>query len=272
MGEEPALLDDVAHVTAQVWPFELLGRCPVDVDDAAARIVEAVDQLEQRRLTAAGGTDEDDKLARLDRQGNVDDGGTCLLPVVKPLTDVVKPDLGRGARRAGKCLPLLLDGAPPLRETARRPDGKSATGGVAYVAHPDAVRAATLLSTYDSTCRLAVLPSQSLSRRADPAPRGTRGRRQSAPSCPDRPPASSAPTWPGPSLAAPPGSVHRRSPDSRSASRCGRPAPRDTAARGPYRPRAARDPFQRPDHQCRRRARPVPGLLPAPGSECPAPR
>ena len=114
MGEEPALLDDVAHVTAQVWPFELLGRCPVDVDDAAARIVEAVDQLEQRRLTAAGGTDEDDELARLDRQRDVDDGGTCLISVVKPLADVVKPDLGCGARRAGKRLPLLLDGAPPL--------------------------------------------------------------------------------------------------------------------------------------------------------------
>jgi hypothetical protein len=101
-------------VTAQVWSLELLRRCPVDVDDAATRVVEAVDQLEQRRLTAAGGTDEDDELARLDRQRDVDDGGTYLLPVVKPLADVVKPDLGRGARRAGERLPLLLDGAPPL--------------------------------------------------------------------------------------------------------------------------------------------------------------
>ena len=50
------------------------------------------------------------------------------------------------------------------RPYARRQDGKSATGGVAYVAHPDAVRAATLLSTYDSTCRLAVSVSQPPSR------------------------------------------------------------------------------------------------------------
>jgi hypothetical protein len=55
-------------VTAQVWPFELLRRCPVDVDDAAARVIEAVDQFEQGRLTAAGGTYEDDEFARLDRQ------------------------------------------------------------------------------------------------------------------------------------------------------------------------------------------------------------
>jgi hypothetical protein len=107
-------------VTAQVWPFELLGRCPIDVDDAAARIVEAVDQFEQGRLTATGGTNEDDELARLDGQRDIDDGGPRLIPVVESLADVVEPDLGRGARRAGKYLPLLLDGAPPY---ARRPDG-----------------------------------------------------------------------------------------------------------------------------------------------------
>jgi hypothetical protein len=100
-------------VTAQVRPFELLGRCAVDVDDAATRVIEAVDQFEQGRLTAAGGSNEDDELARLDRQRDIDDGGPRLVPVVKPLADVVEPDLGRGARRAGKCLPLLLDGAPP---------------------------------------------------------------------------------------------------------------------------------------------------------------
>ena len=54
MREQPALLDDVAHVTAQVWAFELLGRGAVDVDDPAARVVEAVDQFEERRLAAAG--------------------------------------------------------------------------------------------------------------------------------------------------------------------------------------------------------------------------
>jgi hypothetical protein len=104
-------------VTAQVWSFELLGRCPVDVDDAAGRVVEAVDQFEQRRLTAAGRTNEDNELARLDRQRDIDDGRTCLIPVVKPLADAVEPDLGRDARRASKRLPLLLDGAPPLRES-----------------------------------------------------------------------------------------------------------------------------------------------------------
>jgi hypothetical protein len=113
-------------VTAQVWPFELLGRCPIDVDDAAARVVEAVDQFEQGRLAAAGRTDEDDELARLDGQRDIDDGGPCLIPVVEPLADLVEPDLGCGARRAGKCLPLLLDSAPPLRQTARRPDGQTA--------------------------------------------------------------------------------------------------------------------------------------------------
>jgi hypothetical protein len=107
-------------VPAQVWPFELLGRCPVDVDDAAARVVEAVDQFEQRRLTAARGTNEDNQFARLDRQRDVEDGGPRLIPVVKPLADVVEPDLGRGARRAGKCLGLLLDGAPPLPESRSR--------------------------------------------------------------------------------------------------------------------------------------------------------
>jgi hypothetical protein len=112
-----------------------LGRCPVDVDDAAAGVVEAVDQFEQGRLTATGGTNEDNELARLDRQRDVDDGGSRLIPVVKPLADVVEPDLGRGARRAGKCLLLLLDGAPPLRETARWRDGKPASRAVVCVAH-----------------------------------------------------------------------------------------------------------------------------------------
>jgi hypothetical protein len=121
MGEEPALLDDVAHVTAQVWPFELLRRCPVDVDDAAARVVEAVDQFEQRRLTATGGTNEDDELARLDRQRDVDDSGSCLIPVVKPLADVVEPDLSRRARRTGERPSLLLDGAPPLGRVESSP-------------------------------------------------------------------------------------------------------------------------------------------------------
>jgi hypothetical protein len=91
-----------------------LGRCPVDVDDAAARVVETVDQFEQGRLTAAGWTNEDNQLARLDRQRDVDDRGPRLFTAVKPLTDMVEPDLGRGARRAGEPLPLLLDGAPPL--------------------------------------------------------------------------------------------------------------------------------------------------------------
>jgi hypothetical protein len=112
-----------------------LGRCPVDVDDTTAGVVEAVDQLEQGRLTATGGTNEDNELARLDRQRDIDDGGSRLVPVVKPLADVVEPDLGRGARRAGECLPLLLDGAPPLRETARWRDGKPASRAVVCVAH-----------------------------------------------------------------------------------------------------------------------------------------
>ena len=111
-------------MTAQVWPFELLRRCPVDVDDAAARVVEAVDQFEQGRLTAAGGPNEDNELARLDGQRDVDDGGPRLVPVVKPLADVVEPDLGRGARRAGKCLPLLLDGAPPLARVESKVVGR----------------------------------------------------------------------------------------------------------------------------------------------------
>jgi hypothetical protein len=101
-------------VTAQVWPFELLRGSAVDVDDSAGRVVEAVDQFEQGRLTAAGGTNEDNELARLDRQRDVDDGRTGLIAIVKPLRDVVEPDFGRGARRAGKRQPLVLDGAPPL--------------------------------------------------------------------------------------------------------------------------------------------------------------
>jgi hypothetical protein len=122
-------------VPAQVWPFQLLGRGTVDVDDAAAWVVEAIDQFEQGRLTAAGGTDENDELARLDRQRDVNDGGTRLSPVVETLADVVEPDLGRGVRRARKRLPLLLDGAPPLYETASRLDGKSASRGAEDVAH-----------------------------------------------------------------------------------------------------------------------------------------
>ena len=120
MREQTTLLDDVAHVTAQVWSFEFLGWGTVDVDNAAARIVEAVDQFEQGRLTAAGGTNEDNELARLDRQRDVDDGGTRLIPVVKSLADVVEPDLGRGVRRACKRLALVLDGAPPLSESRSR--------------------------------------------------------------------------------------------------------------------------------------------------------
>jgi hypothetical protein len=107
-------------VTAQVWPFELLRGSAVDVDDSAGRVVEAVDQFEQGRLTAAGGTNEDNELARLDRQRDVDDGGTRLIPVVKSLADVVEPDLGRGVRRACKRLALVLDGAPPLSESRSR--------------------------------------------------------------------------------------------------------------------------------------------------------
>ena len=101
-------------MAAQVWPFELLGRGTVDVDDAAARVIEAVDQFEQGRLTAAGGTNEDDELARLDRQRDVDDGGTRLSAVVKPLADVVEPDLGGGVRRDRDLLPLIPNDAPPL--------------------------------------------------------------------------------------------------------------------------------------------------------------
>jgi hypothetical protein len=147
MGEQTTLLDDVAHVTAQIWPFELLRRSPVDVDNAAARVVEAVDQFEQGRLAAAGRTNENNELARLDGQRDIDDGGPCLIPVVKPLADLVEPDLGCGARRAGKCLPLLLDSAPPLRETARRADGQSASRSVELSRAsltPDALRAAPL--------------------------------------------------------------------------------------------------------------------------------
>jgi hypothetical protein len=120
-------------MTAQVWPFQLLGRGTVDVDDAAAWVVEAIDQFEQSRLAAAGGTNEDDELARLDRQRDVDDGGTRLSPVVETLADVVEPDLSRGVRRAGKRLPLLLDGAPPLRESARRQDGETSSSGLVGV-------------------------------------------------------------------------------------------------------------------------------------------
>jgi hypothetical protein len=112
--EETALLDHIAHVTAQIRPFELLRGSAVDVDDAAGRVVEAVDQFEKGRLTATGGTNEDNELARLDRQRDVDDGRTRLIPVVKPLGDVVEPDLGRGVWRTGESLPLVLDGAPPL--------------------------------------------------------------------------------------------------------------------------------------------------------------
>ena len=107
-------------MTAQVRPFELLGSGTVDVNDAAARVVEAIDQFEQGRLTAAGGTNEDNELARLDRQRDVDDGRPRLVSIVKPLADVVEPDFGRGARRAGECLPLLLYGAPPLPESRSR--------------------------------------------------------------------------------------------------------------------------------------------------------
>jgi len=106
-------------VTAQVGPFELLGRGSVDVDDAAARIVDAVDQFEERRLAATGGTDEDDEFARLDRQRDLNNGGTRLLPVVKPLGDLVKPDFGGCVGSAGERLLLVLDGAPPFRVGSR---------------------------------------------------------------------------------------------------------------------------------------------------------
>jgi hypothetical protein len=118
-------------VTAQVWSFKLLRGSAIDVDDAAARVVEAVDQFEQSRLTATGGTDQNDELARLDRQRDVDDGGPRLVPIVKPLADAVEPDLGRGARRASKRLSLLLDGAPPfawVEESGSR-GGEETLGG-----------------------------------------------------------------------------------------------------------------------------------------------
>jgi hypothetical protein len=98
---------------------EILRRRAVDIDDAARRVVEAVDQFEQGRLAAAGGTDEDDELARFDRQRDVDDGGTRLLSVVKPLADAIEPDLSGGLRRANERISLVLDGAPPLGEASR---------------------------------------------------------------------------------------------------------------------------------------------------------
>ena len=113
----------------------MLGRRTVDVDDAVARVVEAVDQFQERRLAAAGGTDENDELTGLDCQRDIDNGGTCLVPIVKSLGDVVEPDLGRCVGNAGESLLLVLDGAPPLRETARRQDGKSASRAGVGVAH-----------------------------------------------------------------------------------------------------------------------------------------
>ena len=124
MREQTTLLDDVAHVTAQVWPFELLGRGTVDVDDPAARVIEAVDQFEERRLAAAGGTDEDDELTRLDRQRDVDNGGTRLVPIVEPLADLVEPDLGRCVRSAGESLLLVLNDAPPLARVESKVVGR----------------------------------------------------------------------------------------------------------------------------------------------------
>ncbi len=121
-------------MSAQVWPLELLGRGTVNIDDAIARVVEAVDQFQERRLAAAGGTDKDNELTRLDRQRDVDDGGARLFPVVKTLADAVEPDLGGGVRRASESISLVLDGAPPLRETAGRQDRKSASGAGAGVA------------------------------------------------------------------------------------------------------------------------------------------
>jgi hypothetical protein len=137
MREQTTLLDDVAHVTAQVRAFELLGRGTVDIDDAGARVVEAVDQFEERRLAATGGADEDDELTRLDRQRDLDNGGTRLLPVVKPLGDVIEPDLGRCVGSAGERLLLVLDGAPPLARvegSRSRVEGETANnGGCNYV-------------------------------------------------------------------------------------------------------------------------------------------
>jgi hypothetical protein len=101
-----------------------LGRGTVDVDDPATRVVEAVDQFEERRLAATGGTDEDNELTRLDRQRDVDNGGTRLVPLVEPLADLVEPDLGRCVRSASESLLLVLDGAPPLARVESKVVGR----------------------------------------------------------------------------------------------------------------------------------------------------
>jgi hypothetical protein len=87
----------------------------VDVDDAAGRIVEAVDEFEQGRLAAAGGADQHNELARLDRQRDVGDSGAGLIRCVKLLGDVFEADLGRGVWPDRELLLLIPDGAPAFR-------------------------------------------------------------------------------------------------------------------------------------------------------------
>jgi len=99
---------------AQVGTRELLRGSVVDVDDAAGRVVETIDEFEQGCLATAGGPDEDDELTRLDDQRDVVNGGARLVTIVEQLGDVFEPDLGRGIRRAAKRLPLVPYGAPPL--------------------------------------------------------------------------------------------------------------------------------------------------------------
>ena len=75
----------VAHVDA------------VDQHAAALHVVEAVEQLDDRRLAGAGGTDDGDLLARLDDEGHVAQH-PVLAAVGEP--DVVELDAAAHARAA----------------------------------------------------------------------------------------------------------------------------------------------------------------------------
>ena len=100
------LLDD-ADVLAQALQGDMLDVLPVDVDVAAGHIIEAGNEVAQRRLAAAGGADQSQPLAGLDVKADMMQNLVVVVRVFE--ADILEPD-GTGAGLERLCVGCVVDG------------------------------------------------------------------------------------------------------------------------------------------------------------------